>query len=185
MQKIISLQVQTQQDLYGEYFTIDSSNNLHYSMISSAGFVDAVQYNYHLSPNSMAINRGIDIQEKILGISLIPNSEYVYDAKYKIKTIQGQIDIGAFEYQGTAALADHHENRFELYPNPVNSTLTIRFDLTLNTYPFPVIYKLSGQKCKVDFYKSDDQEIHADLSQIPSGIYVLEYNNVKRKFVVR
>ncbi|MBK7468753.1 MAG: T9SS type A sorting domain-containing protein, partial [Saprospiraceae bacterium] len=120
----------------------------------------------------MAINRGIDIQEKALGISLIPNMEYTYDAKQKVKMLQGQIDIGAFEYQGAVALSDHHENRFELFPNPVNSTLTIRSNLTLNTYPFPVIYNLSGQKCKVDFFKSDDQEFHADLSQIPSGIYI-------------
>jgi hypothetical protein len=141
--------------------------------------------NYHLSPNSMAINRGIDIQEKALGISLIPNMEYTYDAKQKVKMLQGQIDIGAFEYQGAVALSDHHENRFELFPNPVNSTLTIRSNLTLNTYSFPVIYNLSGQQCKVDFYKSGGQEFHADLSQIPSGIYILEFYNVRRKFVVR
>jgi len=37
---------------------------------------------------------------------------------------------------------------------------------------------------KIDFYKSDDQKIHADLSQIPSGIYILEIKDIRRKIVV-
>jgi hypothetical protein len=171
--------------IVGNISRIDSSNNLHYSMISSAGFVDAVQYNYHLSPNSMAINRGIDIQENVLGISLIPNIEYTYDAKLKVKMIQGQIDIGAFEYQGTVAQYDHQENRFKLFPNPVNSTLTIRFDDEQLLNFDLMIYSLTGKQYKIEFNKNGAHEIHADLSQIPSGIYVLDFRNERRKFVVR
>ena len=32
---------------------------------------------------------------------------------------------------------------------------------------------------KIDFYNSDDQKFHADLSQIPSGIYVLEFKKLR------
>ena len=132
----------------------------------------------------MAINRGIDIQENVLGISLIPNIEYTYDAKQKVKMIQGQIDIGAFEYQGTVAQYDHQENRFELFPNPVNSTLTIRFDDEQLLNFDPMIYSLTGTQYKIEFNKNGAHEIHADLSQIPSGIYVLEIKDIRRKIVV-
>jgi hypothetical protein len=49
---------------------------------------------------------------------------------------------------------------------------------------YPINDSQTRKYYKIDFYKIGDQEFHANLSQIPSGVYILEYDNVRRKFVV-
>ncbi len=61
------------------------------------GFVDRTGFDYHLQPTSPAINNGVE-PGSVLGISLKPVQEYVHPLQSSIRSDDGNIDIGAFEY---------------------------------------------------------------------------------------
>lgn len=60
------------------------------------GFKNEAEYNYHLLPDSPAIDSGSS-PGSIKGIKLMPESEYVHVAKKKPRIIIRDIDIGAYE----------------------------------------------------------------------------------------
>lgn len=65
-------------------------------------FVDPKNYDYRLKPNSPCIDRGEDPGAGA-GFALTPTHQYVHPACGETRTIQGKIDIGAYEFGGKEA----------------------------------------------------------------------------------
>ncbi|MBN1559656.1 right-handed parallel beta-helix repeat-containing protein [candidate division KSB1 bacterium] len=63
----------------------------------SAAFVDVAHYDYRLTAESSAINKGID-PGKVDGYDLKPVAQYIHPLKGQKRLAVGTIDIGAYEY---------------------------------------------------------------------------------------
>ncbi len=62
-------------------------------------FVNPKGYDLRLNPNAQAINAGIN-PGKVHGISLAPVAEYVHPISQRDRPRNGQLDVGAFEFDG-------------------------------------------------------------------------------------
>ncbi len=60
------------------------------------GFVDASLENYHLLSDSLCV----DVADNT--VSPLPNKEYVYPFTYASRLVNGNLDIGAYEYNGSS-----------------------------------------------------------------------------------
>ena len=84
--------------LSGSATTIDTSHNIFTSNISSIGFNDAVNYDYHLTSGSVAINAGANPGNATSGFSLTPVMEYNHPTTSVNRGVSGTIDVGAYEF---------------------------------------------------------------------------------------
>jgi hypothetical protein len=106
--------------LQGTSVAIDTSNNIHVT-IAAAGLVDAANFDYHLLSSSTAINNGSN-PGYAGSFSLTPLYEYVHSTDTMSRIVNGQLDIGAHEYQSITGLSlnNPQNNNFIIYPNPCN-----------------------------------------------------------------
>jgi len=123
-------------------------------------FVDAVNGDYHLTANSPAINAGtIPLATEDYDGNPIPNGSAV--------------DIGAYEYYGTAKTIENSLNDFCIYPNPTSGKLFISSELQYQDY---MVFSLSGA-----VLKSGKVEANAiDLSKLKPGIYFIIFTENKK-----
>ncbi|MFT3903347.1 MAG: hypothetical protein QM727_09245 [Niabella sp.] len=84
--------------------TIDSSNNLVQTNISLVGFLNPSDYDYQITQNPAVINKGTAPGTGLNGFSLLPASEYAHPAGGRRRSMQGNIDIGAYEASGEIPL---------------------------------------------------------------------------------
>lgn len=64
----------------------------------NSGFADKNTFEYHLTPDSPARDAGGD-PGSFRGVSLTPVREYVHALQSRERSVDGTLDIGAFEYQ--------------------------------------------------------------------------------------
>ena len=111
--------------ILGSAAVLDSSNNLVNNNIAPMGFVDAAQYDYHLTPGSPAVNAGISINKTIKGYALQPGRVYKDTCDVELRNNENTIDIGAFEYNQPLGVADVHAGRLSVFPNPASDMIHI------------------------------------------------------------
>lgn len=68
---------------------------------NSPGLADPAKFDYHLKPDSPCRDAGA-LPPPVDGYSLIPASQYIYDAQCSQRATVGPMDIGAFEYNPTS-----------------------------------------------------------------------------------
>ncbi|MCX6148812.1 MAG: T9SS type A sorting domain-containing protein [Candidatus Kapabacteria bacterium] len=83
--------------LVGTPTLLDSASNFNNTNISSFNFQNTSTYDYHLTQNSIAIDRGLDLGISN-GLSLKPLNEYSHPFSYTSRTSNCPIDIGAYEF---------------------------------------------------------------------------------------
>jgi Right handed beta helix region/Secretion system C-terminal sorting domain len=101
------------------------TNNFLSPEIASAGFVDEANYDYHLLPNSTAIDYGTALP-LASGHSLTP--DYVYEHPTTVgprPMVGAAIDAGAYEYGLPSAVAAPVAQAPIFYPNPTTGVLNI------------------------------------------------------------
>ncbi|MCG8700327.1 MAG: T9SS type A sorting domain-containing protein, partial [Bacteroidales bacterium] len=82
------------------------------------------------------------------------------------------------ESSGTPTL--YTEEVFEMYPNPVDQTLTLQIEKTGN---YLEIYNIAGTKVMQRVIDNKLTEI--DLNNFKSGVYFVSYNGMIEKLIVR
>jgi hypothetical protein len=80
-----------------EPFTAQGGENF---KAAEAGFRDPIAYDYRLTSNSPAVDRGVDPAD---GGTIAPTEQYVHVASKEARKPMGAIDIGAFEFTGQSA----------------------------------------------------------------------------------
>lgn len=152
--------------------TIDSSNNILENTISNLGFADVNNFNYKLTSNSIAVNKGVIINKKIKGYELNPKYSYKDTCKYEIRTSQGSIDIGAYEFFNPINLISSvHLKDILIYPNPANDFIYFN-----NVYYF-YLYDNFGKIIDKGYNN------YIDISNLLNGTYYVSFENIKYKVI--
>ena len=101
------------------------------------------------------------------------------DASEEIWQFVSRYDINGMIECSTASINEHSKDNFRVYPNPVNSELTIEMDLSEEIKYR--IYSTIGKLVSSGKLNSNLKTI--DLSSLPPNIYVLNINNHSVKLV--
>jgi len=101
------------------------------------------------------------------------------DASEEIWQFVSRYDINGLIECSSASINEHSKDSFRVYPNPVNSKLTIEMDLSEEKKYR--IYSTIGELVSSGKLKSNLKTI--DLSSLPPNIYVLNINNHSVKLV--
>jgi len=78
---------------------VNNNENLVISNSNTAGLTNIAQYDYSLSAGATAINRGINPASK--NVEITPNYQYIHATQEATRTLNGVIDMGAYEYTGS------------------------------------------------------------------------------------
>ncbi|MBA2611868.1 MAG: T9SS type A sorting domain-containing protein [Bacteroidetes bacterium] len=164
--------------LTGTTTVLDTLKNKNYS-IAAAGFVNSATYDYHLLPACSAINSSTPAGTASNGYVLTPSKEYMHPANQVSKTIQGVLDIGAFEYVSPTFIREQKVTDAVLYVS--NETLVIKTQENISCVK---IFDITG---KLILTERTKQEI--PVSNFVSGIYIVSIitekgNTINRKVII-
>ncbi|RRA95732.1 M43 family zinc metalloprotease [Paenimyroides viscosum] len=118
---------------------------------------------------------------EVLRMRIISERTSITNAKLNCTT---QYNIGDIEDYGvifatSLSIDELEKQKYNIYPNPVENTLNINSD---NSDEKSItIYTTSGQLIKN--LKTTDENLSIDVSQLSSGTYILNINNVPYKFI--
>lgn len=127
-----------------------------------AGLVDDANYDYHLLPNSPAIDAGASLAP-VHGYSLTPDHAYVHPTASEPRELFGtSIDIGAFEYGELSAAGEAIAPAALFFPNPTTGRLYASGEVE-----HWAVFDAIGRQV----FSSGGSEI--DLSGLPGGLYLV------------
>ena len=153
----------------GSPVVLDSSNNAINNSISAFGFADALGYNYHLLPNSICVDQGVNIPVSVYGHALQPVLEYSDTSSFQLRPMDGNLDIGAFEYTSSLGIVETNLSGVTLFPNPASGTVQIDLESDMHTRAGLDIINISGV---VVLHRELQQGINSiDISGMEGGIY--------------
>ncbi len=157
---------------------LDTANNSIITTLSSFGFANSSNYDYHLTSSSKTcINNG-KYPGTASSFKLNPTSEYLHSNKTMARCVSGILDIGAYEYC-TLSQKETPFIFYRLYPNPSNGKLTIETPSSLNNTLeiYSVLGTLIGQ------YKLTKPQTEIQLN-LEEGMYYYQINN-QDKMVIK
>jgi hypothetical protein len=76
-------------------------------------------------------------------------------------------------------------DEFEVYPNPANDIVTVSFDRGKNIEVDWTVFDQSGRIMKQGILNRKQREMKLDVSDVPSGVYFLQFNHIKYKWEPR
>lgn len=166
--------------LSGTAIVIDTTNNKKYTS-TTANFVNSATYDYHLLPTSSAVNSATAAGTATTGFNLTPNKEYAHPAGQINKTIQGVLDIGAYEYFSPTFISELYSKN-DLFVYVDHDLLNVKTKEEISSIK---IFDMSG---KIILAKKANETISVSL--LTKGVYIVSVlmengNNASRKFIVQ
>lgn len=144
--------------------TLDTLTNLRTTDISSVGFQDPINLDYHLKTSSIAVNKGT-----IPGIAgtydLTPTFEYVSIASTKPRTNYYPLDLGAFESEVTTGISSYYED--------LNHIKVIKNSIELSGIPNNTTCLITDLKGNLLIKKEVVSDNIIQLNGLYDGIYVI------------
>ena len=129
-------------------------------------FINPNAGNYALNQYSACVDAGDKTITGVTGPDFLGNQ----------RVMNGQIDLGAIEYQTITAVEDVEEATFVMYPNPIDNQLIIIKDGKISAEVFNSL----GQKV---LSAEAQDEMTLDTSALEQGVYIVKVNGVTRKVV--
>ena len=151
-------------------------NNLIETHIDSVGFIDEVNYDYHLSPNAHAIDLGLALSP-VSGHSLTPDFAYKHLASSESRSIVNNPDAGAYELNNGVGFDKQLSDQLKIFPNPVTDGL--RVELSAKQLKNIKIYDSLGHL----YMMSNENRL--DVSQLPAGVYWLRVETLSGQMAVK
>jgi hypothetical protein len=118
--------------------------------------------------------------------NIIQSTFYKYDDKYsnnpsyyQIKQINNNGDVFLSEIKYSRTNIERTNTSFSIYPNPVIDMLNILYTANTPKLLEIIIYNLQGKKIK-SFKVNSKNIISLTLTDLPSGIYILQVLNEKQ-----
>ncbi len=171
---------------------LDSSHNIVTGNYLTLGFTDPSASDYSLTAvSTSAINQGTNAGNTNTGFSLTPVNMYQSNTEPLLPRtiIDGNIDIGAYEYGVTTGIENQLAEDIFIYPNPSSGKINLDFRRPGDNNLSLTVFDVRGRKIYFvnELNQSAPNEIN--LSTFPKGIYILEINNgpefYSRKIVVQ
>jgi len=94
---------------------------------------------------------------------------------YRLKMVE---DDGTVTYSHVLAVEYHEESSVLLYPNPTSGILNIEMDAG---HHMVILFDVSGRELLR--FESDSPKERIDVSDLPSGVYVLRIDNESYSFI--
>ncbi len=152
---------------------VNTFNTQHQDIQNNIGgnpmFVDAENGDFHLLPNSPAIDAGTT-----------PLSTHDYDGN--IIPNGNAPDIGVYEYQNPNNIIKQATNNVNIYPNPAKNILQLELNnehINKNI----IIYNVFGLVVKQ--LKANNKQTIINISDLQSGIYFLKVDKVIKKIIIK
>jgi hypothetical protein len=166
---------------------LDSSNNAINNSIAAFGFADASVYDYHLLPFAPVIDRGTAIPNVVNGYSLQPYLHYKDTCAFEPRVVNGQIDIGAFEFAEPLLVTDLDPFAVGLFPNPAGEFVQIEIGDTVYERGDARLLNNTGVVILKQELQSGENVMY--LSGLAAGIYfvsvTLDHQTVIRKLLIQ
>ncbi len=149
------------------------------SIITAANFVFASSNpslaDFHLQSTSGAINNGT--------LSNAPS----IDRDGNSRPLDNAVDIGCYEYQNTLSNPNftNDANSFSIFPNPVKSTVNIKFEETQDRQILIEIFNLLGQKLTTLKANTKDGLLTIDSSDLKNGTYIISLKENEKRMEVQ
>lgn len=156
----------------------DTAANLVTRDASAPRFVDPAILDFHLLPDSPAIDGGVDAGAA-WGMPLLPATEYVHPAHVRNRTLSGEADIGALEYPSSVSVfplsATTASNVDGPWPNPARGNA--HFHITDNVHGAlrtDIIDRAGGKvhSTTTELLAGSIQQITLSLEGLPPGWYL-------------
>jgi len=129
-------------------------------------FINPDAGNYGLNQYSVCVDAGDKTITGVTGPDLLGNQ----------RVMNGQIDLGAIEYQTITAVEDVEEEQFVMYPNPIDNQLIIIKNGNISME----IYNYLGQRI---ISAEAQDEMVLNTSGLEKGVYFVKVNGVTKKVV--
>jgi hypothetical protein len=154
-------------DAGGMPVIMDTINNLVIPNIAAVGFVDYANFNYHLTGTAPGINLGTYAGMQS-GFTLTPSAEYQHPLTWVIRTVEGILDIGAYEYHSMTALdvLQPDNQRLIVFPNPAGEQVQFQLpEIIENQTITLVLYDETGRliRQQKSWVNAGDQYVLLDL----------------------
>ncbi len=143
--------------------------------IDNLHFVDENNYDYNLLSNSPAIDSGT-AQPTINNYSLNSDSIYIHPTGFGLRIVEGEFDVGAYEYNTPNIISDNHTQEIAIYPNPFTDMFSI--DEMLLEPSDVKLFNLEGEDLGhlIHIHQNDANTI-VDTSNLPIGYYILKIDS--------
>lgn len=150
---------------------LDSSNNAINNRLSVFGFEDEENFNYHLQPESILIDKGITLTSVVSGHALLPTLEYEDQSSFVPRSVDGPIDIGAYEFASTLGTITLPSVDINVFPNPASESIVIDVDSDAVKIGDLQMINLLGEIVLHQKLQAGKNEV--DVSMLVSTIYFL------------
>jgi hypothetical protein len=171
----------------GTPVVLDSSNNAINNSPDAFGFADASGYDYHLLPDAPVMDKGTTISRIVNGYTLHPYLQYKDTCSFEPRAVNGQIDIGAFEFAEPLLVTDLHPFAVDLFPNPAEEVVQI--DLGDKVYDRGDAWLISNTGVVVLKHELQSGKNQMQISGLAGGIYfvfiTLDNQTVTKKIIIR
>ena len=157
------------------------SNNIIEISVDDILFIDEGQYDYMLSPNSPAVDQGMEMGS-VSGYSLTPENVYVHPTDYTHRTTNGNIDAGAYEMQVSTSNSEIIADDFIVYPNPFQEMLTIK-NTDKQLKDIKITDHLGRDISSSLNYSIDKNNITIYTSSVDSGMYIIRIGKKQKKVI--
>lgn len=137
--------------------------------------VNNIQYSFSFTPPANVI------KGEVLRMRIISERDNITTAKLDCTSQYnfGDIEDYGVIFESYLSTDNFEKQKYNLYPNPVINTLNINSDNSEEK--LISIFTTSGQLIKN--LKTTDKNLSIDVSQLSSGSYILNINNVSYKFI--
>ncbi len=152
----------TMSEINNDHFIIAHSNDL--NVFSEVGKIDG-------SGNSLHLNEYDFVH------SNIPSGTNYY------KLIQ--VDLDGTRFESDILVLENKRSRFTIVPNPVSDIVNLQFEYPSSSDNNIRLFNVQGQLLVRESVNSGAQNFELNLSQFPTGIYLLEYVDAGQRYQKR
>lgn len=145
----------------------DTISNLQEEQINIIGFVDPSNYNYIITPASMARSGGIPAGYSNSGYPLVAWDEYLHPTGSVVRCQHATLDVGAHEHC-TVGIEESADGTVLFWPNPSNGMISVRSTRNMR---FMEVLDDRGRVILSRNVNSPQEELN--LGDLSSGSYTL------------
>lgn len=151
--------------------TTTANNNVSDTDIANLYFTDEANYDYHLAPNSPAVDAGNNVSA-VNGNSLTPDFQYEHSTNSNARTTVSVIDAGSYEDMSSAAILEFQTDNSVVYPNPFTNSITLK-NVILEKSELSIVNAIGQDFTDLVSVDSSENNTIINTANLVSGVYLI------------